>query len=316
MPGVAVLCSGQGRQDAAMFEPVLRHPEARVLLDRVRASGVLPAAAASFLDRPDADPDLLFRNECAQPLLCLHQMLVWEVVGPLLPTPEIVAGYSLGELSAYGCAGALRPEDVVRLAAVRGRLMSAAAAVPQTMAAVIGLRRERLGEICAGFGAEIAVVNGIDHFVCGLPLERADAFLAACGAAGARRTVRLPVAAASHTSFMKDAADAFAGFLREAEFRNPTAGVLAGVDGGRVFGAERAVAALTEQMRRTVDWRACMESAVSYGCRVFLETGPGRSLAAMIAEAFPGVEARSVSEFGDIRAVALWLKNAGTASCG
>ena len=67
------------------------------------------------------------------------------------------------------------------------------------------------------------------------------------------------------------------------------------------------VTALTAQIHQTIDWRACMENAVSYGCRVFLEIGPGSNLARMVLESFPQTEARSVSEFHDIHAVKNWL---------
>ncbi|MDD5728362.1 MAG: hypothetical protein PHV59_07365 [Victivallales bacterium] len=97
MAGIVILCSGQGKQDAGMFEALKAYPEAQKLLTQVHAANVLP---------PDIDqPELWFRNDIAQPLICLYQLMVWEVVKPLLPRPEIIAGYSLGEISAYGISG-------------------------------------------------------------------------------------------------------------------------------------------------------------------------------------------------------------------
>lgn len=307
MSGLAILCSGQGRQDAAMFGRVLQYPEAKALMKRIRKAGVLPDMALAWLDNPAVEPELIFRNDLAQPLVCLYQILAWEILRPLIPIPEIFAGYSLGELSAYGCAGVFQPEELIRLAASRGRLMTDAATLPQTMAAIIGLRRIQLGQICDCFDAKIAIINGVDHFIVGLPSENLDAFQAECKKSGATKTVHLPVSAASHTFFMQSAAEPFNKILLTTEFQAAAAGILAGTSGEKVFTKEQMVAALTAQVHQTIDWRACMESAVSYGCRVFLEIGPGNSLARMMMENFPRVEARSASEFHDIHAVDSWV---------
>ena len=310
MSGLGILCSGQGRQDAAMFEKMWQYPEAEVLMNRIRESGVLPDQAVTWLDNSAADPDLIFRNDLAQPLVCLYQMMTWEVIKHLLPEPDIFAGYSLGELSAYGCAGVFQPEELVRLASVRGRLMTDAATVPQTMAAVIGLKRERLGKICPDFNAKLAIINGGDHFIVGLQSENLDAFLSDCSKSGASKTVHLPVSTASHTSFMQSAAEEFNKILKNTEFHSTSAGILSGTCGEKVFSSEKMVDALTAQIHQPIDWQACMENAVSYGCRVFLEIGPGNSLARMMTDSFPRTEARSVSEFHDIHAVKNWLDTA------
>jgi [acyl-carrier-protein] S-malonyltransferase len=290
-----------------MFGRILQYPEAQTLMRRIRGAGVLPDMAAGWLENPAAEPGLIFRNDLAQPLVCLYQMLTWEIIKPLIPEPDIFAGYSLGELSAYGCAGIFPPEELIRLASARGRLMTDAATVPQTMAAVIGLKRDMLEKICTGFKGQVAIINGFCHFIVGLPQENLDSFLSECGKAGAGKTVHLPVSAASHTSFMQTAAVAFNEILLKTQFQLKPAGILAGTSGGKVFTKEQMVAALTGQIHETVDWRACMESAVSYGCRVFLEIGPGNSLAGMLMESFPRTEARSVSEFHDPHAVKSWL---------
>jgi [acyl-carrier-protein] S-malonyltransferase len=310
MSGVAILCSGQGKQDVAMFSRIQQYPEAKALMMRIRETGVLPDAVAAWLDSPAADPELIFRNDIAQPLVCLYQMLIWEIIKPLIPEPDIFAGYSLGELSTYACAGIFRSEELVRLAAIRGRLMTDAANIPQTMAAIIGLKRSQVETICPGFNAEIAIINGADHFIVGLPLEKLAAFISECSKAGAVKTIHLPVSAASHTSFMQSAATEFNKILLTSGFQTVSSGILAGTSGEKVFSREEMVAALTAQIHQTIDWRACMESAVSYGCRVFLEIGPGNSLARMVLESFPGTEARSVSEFHDIYAIKSWLDTA------
>ncbi len=306
MSGIALLCSGQGKQDAMILGRIKQYPEAQALLRRISAAGVLPDALLAW----QAHPDLIFQNDIAQPLVCLYQMLVWAIIKNLLPAPDIFAGYSLGELSAYGCAGILQPAEVVRLAAIRGKLMMADATVPQTMVAVIGLKRDQLSRICAGAKAQIAIINGADHFIVGLPLENMPAFSAQCKQASATKIVHLPVSVAAHTALMQSAAGKFRAILQKTEFQTKPASILAGISGEKLFTREQMIAALTDQIHQTIDWRACMESAVAYGCRVFLELGPGNSLARMVLESHPHTEARSVSEFHDIYTVKRWIATA------
>jgi len=306
MSGIALLCSGQGKQDATMFGRIQQYPEVQALMKRISKAGVLPDKILAW----QANPDLIFHNTVAQPLICLYQMLVWEIIKGLLPDPDIFAGYSLGELSAYGCAGFFQPEEVVRLAAIRGKLMMDGATVPQTMAAVIGLKRDQLAKICAGSKAQLAIINGSDHFIVGLPLENLTAFITQCKEANATKIVHLPVSVAAHTTFMQSAAETFRAILQKTEFHPKPSGILAGISGEKLFTREQMIAALTAQIRQTIDWRACMESAIAYGCRVFLEIGPGNSLTRMVLESFPKTEARSVSEFHDIYAVKNWIATA------
>ena len=46
-------------------------------------------------------------NATAQPLVCAFQLAVWAAIGRRSPPVRALAGYSVGELAAYGCAGAL-----------------------------------------------------------------------------------------------------------------------------------------------------------------------------------------------------------------
>ncbi len=300
MGGLVILCSGQGRQGVGMLEALRDYPEAQAVLKMVRAADVLP----SGIDQTA----LWFRNDIAQPLIALYQQMIWAVVKPLLPQPDIIAGYSIGEISAYGIAGHLSPVETVRLTAERGRLMSDAAAnTPQTMVAVLGLKRDTIDPLCERFGAHVAIVNARDHFIIGLKEADAEAFLQAAQNGGASKTVLLPLSVASHTPFMDTAAEAFGKMLNDVPFTFSGSPVLAGVNGEKIFTREQAVTALVTQVHRTIDWQACLETAYSYGNRIFLELGPGHGLARMALEAFPKIEARSLSEFHDLRAVAKWI---------
>ncbi len=301
MTQLALICSGQGKQSPEMFDALLAYPAAAALY------GELKETVFAGGDPHDPGTDI-FHNEIAQPALCLYQMMVWAVLRPVLPEVELFAGYSLGELSAYACAGVLTPAQLVKLAGIRGRLMTAAAKNhPQSMAGIIGLSRERIDELCARFSGAVAIINGADHFVCGLPEEKVEECCSAALARGAIRAVPIPVTVASHTFFMDRAAEAFRPELEKVSCAGKFGRVIAGVDGAKVFSRDRMIETLCGQMHRTIDWRAGMESARSYGCRIFLELGPGSALTRMLTETYPDVQARSVSDFHDLNGVPKWL---------
>ena len=114
-----LLCPGQGGQHGAMFDLARTDAGAAAMLDAAGLSAV--------------DLETMFDNRVAQPAIVGATLAMWEALRRRLPAPSLVAGYSVGELSAYGVAGALDPLDAVRLAATRAGLMDAAIAAPQAL---------------------------------------------------------------------------------------------------------------------------------------------------------------------------------------
>lgn len=310
MSGLAILCSGQGRQDWASFETLLKYPEAKFLFDELCKSQSMPEELKKYFRAPEKYPALIFKNEFAQPFIVMYQMLLWKVLEKLIPSPEIFAGYSLGELSIYHFSGIIEAEDLLKLAAVRGRLMSGAVEKKQTMTAITGLTKDKTESICKHHDAYIAIVNSYEHFVIGLTAGKSESFADECRKAGAAKTVQLPVSVASHTPYMRKAALDFGEELKRVNFKESAAGIIAGTSGEKLFSPEDMRQALAKQIDSVINWYSCMEAAAAYGCRVFLETGPGNSLSKMLTELFPDMEARSVSDFHDIYAVKTWVASA------
>lgn len=290
-----LLCPGQGGQHPGMFALARGDDKARALLDRM----ALPEPPASGL----------FANRVAQPSIVAATIAMWEAVRPYAPAPALVAGYSVGELSAYAVAGALGAEDTVRLAEVRAGLMdNAAASGPeQCLVAASGLPLAQLRALVLAQGYQVAIVTGGDSCIMGgfasaLPgLERA---LAASGA----RSQRLPVAIASHTALMRPAVAGFAAALRQASFGPQACPVLAGINASRVAGKDEAVATLSRQLAEPILWSECMDSAAEAGIGVALELGPGAALSRMLQARHPHIDCRSVDDFRSIRGIAAWLE--------
>lgn len=288
-----ILCPGQGGQHAGMFDLARTHP---------RASEFLDHCLASF------DPEAMFENRVAQPAIVAASLAMWEALRERVPAPALATGYSIGELAAYGVAGALSPQDAVALAATRASLMDQAAlAHPgQLMAAISALPLERARVLAQAAGFEIAIVTGEDSCIAGGLAEHLPMLESAVQSAGGRLQ-KLPVAVASHTSLMNGAVAPFAAALAAAPFAAACCPVLSGIAASRVVTKEQAVDHLSRQLAQTIEWSACMDAAVEAGITVALELGPGSSLARMFQSRHPDVACRSAADFRSIDGVLAWL---------
>ena len=285
-----------------MLDLVTGHPAAE---DVLRQGGdALDVHPREWLARPHE----LFGNMVAQPLLCLTELATWSALRDSVPEPSAFAGYSVGELAAYACAGALDAASLATLARTRAGLMDGATARPGGLLAVRGLRRDEIEALCANASVWIAIVNGEDAFVVGGETPAMDVFIGKVVARGAQ-IAHLNVGVASHTPLLDAAVAPFRTALEDSVFRAPATPVVAGVDASWVTTRTPALAKLSAQIAATVEWASCLDVLYERGCRVFLELGPGGALSRMARERL-GVEAeaRSVSEFRSLDAVAAWLQ--------
>ncbi|BDG05501.1 ACP S-malonyltransferase [Anaeromyxobacter oryzae] len=303
MRGLALLCPGQGSQHPAMLDLALASPAGA---DAVRRAGTaLGEVDLVALARGDG----AFANAAAQPLVCAATAATWAALRDLLPAPRLAAGYSVGELAAYGCAGALGVEDLVALAARRAAAMDAASGEPGGLAGIRGLPVGTVALLAAEAGAELAIVNGPDHVVAGGPVAALEVVEARAKAAGAF-VHRLPIAVAAHTAALGGAVAPFAAALAASPLADPAIPVLAGISGEPVRTRGDAIATLSRQVAKRIEWARCLAVAREMGCEVFLELGPGSALTRMAAEALPGVAARSVEDFRTAAGVARWVERA------
>jgi [acyl-carrier-protein] S-malonyltransferase len=288
-----LLCPGQGGQHAAMFDLARTHAGAAALLDACGLAGT--------------DPANMFDNRVAQPAIVGATLAMWAALRDRVAQPGLVAGYSVGELSAYGVAGALDAPDAVSLAATRASLMTGAVTAPQALVAISGLQLERVRSLATAAGFAIAIVTGLDTCIAGGLAATLDSLDQAVSAAGARLQ-RLPVGIASHTPLMAPAVAPFADALLAAPFHRQVCPVLSGIGAEAVTSKARAVDTLSRQLNETIAWNDCMDAAVEAGMTVALELGPGAALARMLQSRHPHIACRSVADFRSLDGIVAWLE--------
>lgn len=301
MSGFAVVCPGQGTQSPDMFDLACADPHGAEVI-------------AEFSDALDCD--LLARvksgeglsdNRLAQPAMVASALATWTLLAPRLPAPALFAGYSVGEVSAWSCAGAWDIRQTAAVIRTRAKLMDEAAPPGCGMLAVMGLDARSVRTKAAEASLHVAIVNDADHVVLAgrvADIQAAGTWFDAHGA----RTRRLDVRVPSHTPMMSDAARAFETFLQASSWSPVDAPVLRGIDGRAVERGEDGVLALSRALAEPIRWDDCMQALVEAGVTVVLELGPGRSLTKLCADAHPHLVVRSVADFRSADGVATWLE--------
>jgi [acyl-carrier-protein] S-malonyltransferase len=308
MSGIAILCSGQGYQGADMFDLLADAPEAGPVFEGARP--VLGGADPREIVRR-ATKDALHADKVGQILCCTRAIAAWAVVSVKVPRPLVVAGYSVGELAAWGVAGLLDYEGVLDLAVQRAAAMDEATTQPSGLVAIRGLKRAKLDPICRAHGAYVAIINGEDQMLVGGTRKALDAVILDAQAAGAEHTTLLPVAVAAHTPLLAAASDRFRRALTKAHMPAEVPAdvrLLSGIDGAAVFDVRAGAGKLARQIRQTVDWAACMQACRAAGVAKVVELGPGNALARLMHEFMPDGDVHSLSEFRSLAGFEHWVQ--------
>jgi len=300
--GLGILCPGQGAQQPDMFVGLAQHESAAPILDA--ASDVL---GFDLHDLPDiSDTVDIFQNDIAQVLLCASSIATWNLLREEVPVPVVFAGYSVGELAAYGCAGALDPAETFVLAKQRATLMDGCPA--GGLLAIQGLNKSQICVLCDRHHLEIAIINGSLHFVLGGEVDLLKRAATEATRLGAKNVRLLNVAVASHTNAMASAAAKFHDVLVRSKFEPPVVPVLSCVVAKPVLDRVSGIASLATQLSTTLQWSGCMRAAHEMGATVFLELLPGSSLTKMVLGEINGASARACSEFKALKGSSEWVR--------
>ena len=229
----------------------------------------------------------LKQTKVTQPAIFLHSTILAASMGADFK-PDMVAGHSLGELSALVAAGAISFEDGLRLVAARAMAMQKACeAAPGTMAAIIALPDEQVEAICAEVSTDAAVVvpanyNCPGQLVISGHKEAIDAACVRLKEAGAKRALVLPVGGAFHSPLMQPAKEELEAAIAATEFRKPVCPVYQNVDGLPHTDPEEIKANLIQQLTASVLWTQEVGNMVQAGATEFTECGPGAVLQGLI----------------------------------
>lgn len=228
----------------------------------------------------------LKQTKVTQPAVFLHSVILSKVIGDEFK-PEMVAGHSLGELSALTAAGALSFEDGLKLVSARARAMQKACEIkPSTMAAIIALPDEKVEEICDGVDGVVVAANYNcpGQIVISGEIEAVNAACEAAKAAGAKRALPLKVGGAFHSPLMEPARQELAEAIAATEFHTSVCPVYQNVDAAPHTDPAEIKANLIAQLTAPVRWTQTVANMVADGATEFVELGPGKVLQGLVSK--------------------------------
>jgi [acyl-carrier-protein] S-malonyltransferase len=206
---------------------------------------------------------------------------------------DVVAGHSVGELTAGVLAGVLGADDAMRLVRVRGEAMAAAAAAePTGMTAVLGGDEETVLAAIARGGLTPANVNGAGQIVAAGTLADLEAF-AADPPPGARLRA-LSVAGAFHTRHMAPAVAALRDATAGVAAKDPAITLLSNADGAAVGTGQEWLGRIVAQVAAPVRWDLCMRTMADLGVTAMIELPPAGTLTGLARRALPGVTVTAI----------------------
>ncbi|MFA7323020.1 MAG: ACP S-malonyltransferase [Candidatus Nanopelagicales bacterium] len=279
---LAIVAPGQGAQTPGMLAPWLELPGASELL-----ASLSTASRVDLLTHgTTSDAATIVDTAVAQPLIVAAGLISWAALGS--PSPDVLAGHSVGEITAAVLAGVLHQDAAMEFVHVRGAGMAAAAAgIATGMSAVLGGEASLVIAKAQEHGLTPANMNTVGQIVVAGTLDQLESF--AADPPEGSRVRSLTVAGAFHTIHMAPAVGALEVLASSLKTSNPCTTLLSNSDGGAIETGAEVLARLVVQVSNPVRWDLCMDMMSSIGVTGLLELSPGGTLVGMAKRAMPGV---------------------------
>lgn len=276
----AFIFPGQGAQFVGMGKDLYQNATlAKELFEQ--ANDILGFSITDIMFNGTAED--LKQTKVTQPAIFLHSVILSKTIENF--QPDMVAGHSLGELSALVANGTLSFEDGLKLVSRRAIAMQwACETTPGTMAAILGLEDSVVEQGCSEVQGVVVPAN----YNCPGQLVisgEVNAINEACELLkekGARRALVLPVGGAFHSPLMEPAREELAAAIEQTNFSEPICPVYQNVSTTAVSNPEEIKKNLIAQLTAPVKWTQSVQQMVADGAHNFTEVGPGKVLQGLV----------------------------------
>jgi [acyl-carrier-protein] S-malonyltransferase len=240
----------------------------------------------------EGSDDELKQTKVTQPAIFLHSTILAACLGDDFQ-PDMVAGHSLGEISALVANKTLSFGDGLKLVSKRALAMQdACEKTPSTMAAILGLEDNVVEEICAAIDGVVvpANYNCPGQLVISGSIAAVEKACEKLTEAGAKRAMILQVGGAFHSPLMEPAREELAAAIEATQFSKPICPVYQNVPADAVTDPGEIKKNLVAQLTAPVKWTQTMNQMIADGCTEVVEVGPGKVLQGLfkkVDRAFP-----------------------------
>ncbi len=276
----AYVFPGQGAQFPGMGKELYNsNPEAKKLFDR--ANEILGFNITDIMFNGTEED--LKQTKVTQPAVFLHSTILTLTLPDF--HPGMVAGHSLGEISALVANKTISFEDGLRLVSVRAQTMQKACEInPSTMAAILGLEDNVVEDVCKTIDGVVVAANYNcpGQLVISGENKAVEAACAKLTEAGAKRALLLPVGGAFHSPLMEPARVELAAAIDATTFTTPICPVYQNVTASSVTDPIAIKQNLLIQLTAPVKWTQTVINMIAGGATKFIEVGPGKTLQGLV----------------------------------
>ncbi|WP_425237073.1 ACP S-malonyltransferase [Ulvibacterium sp.] len=289
----AYLFPGQGAQFPGMGKNMFE--KSKLAQDYFkRANAILGFSITDVMF--DGSSKDLKQTKYAQPAIFLHSFIRAKTMGKDF-NPDMVAGHSLGEISALAAVESLDFESALKLISRRALAMQKVCEIENTgMAVVVGLFDVIVKDICKHVDGIVVPANYNALYQVVISGEK-KALKEACDKLrpGARGVVDLPVSGAFHSPFMEPIVEEFSSAVEETEFKKPICPIYQNIVGRPSDSIALIKKNLIDQLTHPVMWRHTILHMIEDGAIEFTEVGPGNFLRGLVRQIDKNVEVCGIS---------------------